>query len=479
VVLLALVRELFALGARPAAYVDGLAAVREAVEPFTPELAEQWSGMPAVAVRDLAADLLASGSAAVHARMGASTQAYGVLCQWAVQTINILTGNLDRPGGTMFTTPLVDLVGRGILGKGHRGRWSSRVRGLPEFGGELPVSVLIEEITTPGEGQIRAMLTVAGNPVSSTPAGHRLGEALQGLDFMAAIDLYINETTRFADVILPPTGPLERDHYDLVFHLLAVRNTARWSEPLFPKAKEAKHEWQIARDLGLALLAARGDRRDLATQLKLRVSPRRQIDALLRVSPARTSAKKLARTPGGLDLGPLQPVLPERLSTKDKRIDLAHPLAMEALAELADNLDFGPIRLAEDELLLIGRRHQRDNNSWMHNYPRLTKGRPRHHLLAHPDDLSARGIPDGSLVTVRSAVGEVEVEVAATEDMMRGVVSLPHGYGQAKDGVRLRNATRLPGASINDLTDPARTDQSGNAVLNGVPVTVALREPTG
>ena len=218
-VLLAVVREL--LGgdvdalAGPAAYVDGVEAVRAAVEPFTPELAEQVSGMPADAVRGLARDLAAAPSAAVHGRMGVSTQAHGVVCQWAVQTINVLTGNLDRPGGTMFTTPAVDLVGRGVLGPGGFGTRRSRVRGLPSFGGELPVSALEEEISTPGEGQVRALLTIAGNPVSSTPSGHRLDEALEGLDVMVAIDFYVNETTRHADVILPPTGPLERDHYDL------------------------------------------------------------------------------------------------------------------------------------------------------------------------------------------------------------------------------------------------------------------------
>ena len=215
-VLLAVVRELLVGDvASPAAYVDGVDAVREAVEGFTPELAEQVSGMSADAVRGLARDLAAAPSAAVHGRMGVSTQAHGVVCQWAVQTINILTGNLDRPGGTMLTTPAVDLVGRGVLGPGGFGKRRSRVRGLPSFGGELPVSVLEEEITTPGEGQVRALLTIAGNPVSSTPSGHRLDEALAGLDVMVSIDFYVNETTRHADVILPPTGPLERDHYDL------------------------------------------------------------------------------------------------------------------------------------------------------------------------------------------------------------------------------------------------------------------------
>ncbi|MFN8045364.1 MAG: molybdopterin-dependent oxidoreductase [Dermatophilaceae bacterium] len=473
-VLLALLREVLALGASPAAYVDGIAEVRRAVEPFTPEVAQAFSGMPAAAIRGLAADLHGAGAAAVHGRMGVSTQAHGVVCQWAIQCLNIVTGNLDRPGGTMFTSPAVDLVGHKLLGAGHLGAWRSRVRGLPEFGGELPVSVLAEEILTPGEGQIRALMTIAGNPVSSTPGGGRVDEALASLEFMVAIDIYVNESTRHADVILPPTGPLERDHYDLIFHTLAVRNTARWSPALFEKPEGARHDWEIARDLALAVIRARGEKPSLVEQGRFRLSPRLIVDGLLRVGPARMGVKKLGKRPGGVDLGPLVPVLPGRLATPEQRIDLATPVALEAVAELADHLDVGPLALSDGELLLIGRRHQRDNNSWLHNATRLTRGRARHQLLAHPDDLAARGIPDGSLVRVRSAAGEVTVECQASDDLMPGVVSLPHGYGQGKrPGVRMRHAVEVPGASINDLTDPTRTEQvSGNGVLNGVPVTV-------
>jgi len=411
--------------------------------------------------------------------MGVSTQAHGVVCQWAVQAINILTGNLDRPGGTMFTTPAVDLIGRGVLSPGGFGTKRTRVRGLPGFGGEFPVSAMAEEMTTPGEGQVRALLTIAGNPVSSTPAGHRLDEALAGLDAMVAIDFYVNETTRHADVILPPTSPLERDHYDIVFHLLAVRDTARWSPALFTAPAGVKHDWEIARDLGTALLRERGgglkqrwSRATLETEARLRLTPRRQLDALLRSSGARLSIAKLEKTVAGADHGPLKPRLPGRLSTADRRIDLLPDLVAQALPGLLTTLVSGPV-LAEGELLLIGRRHQRDNNSWLHNSTRLIRGKPRHALLANPDDLAARGIHSGDVVVVRSAIGEVRVEVEASSDLMPGVVSLPHGYGQARDGVRLRNAVDVPGVSMNDLTDPAVVEAvSGNAVLNGVPVTV-------
>ncbi|HET6966929.1 MAG TPA: molybdopterin-dependent oxidoreductase [Ornithinibacter sp.] len=479
-VLLAVVRELLAGDpAAPAAYVDGVDRVREAVAEFTPELAEEVSGMPADAVRRLAHDLASAPSAAVHGRMGVSTQAHGVVCQWAIQAINVLTGNLDRPGGTMFSTPAVDLVGRGVMSPGGFRKRRSRVRGLPGFGGELPVSALAEEITTPGEGQVRGMLTIAGNPVSSTPSGHRLDEALAGLEAMVAIDFYVNETTRHADVILPPASPLERDHYDLIFHTLAVRDTARWSPALFRPGPGTKQDWEIARDLGVALIRARGEgfrarwsRATLRTEARLRLTPRRQLDALLRSSGARLSVAKLEKMPAGADHGPLKPRLPSRLTTPGQRIDLLPPVVADALPGVLSSLTSAG-GLGDGELLLVGRRHQRDNNSWLHNASRLTRGRARHALMAHPDDLAVRGIRDGELVLVRSAVGEVRVEVAATEDLMPGVVSLPHGYGHARDGVRLRHATGLPGVSVNDLTDPSVVEAvSGNAVLNGVPVTV-------
>ena len=479
-VLLAVLRELLeSERARAADYVDGLEQVRDAVRGFTAELAEQVSGMPADAVRRLAADLADAPSAAVHGRMGVSTQAHGVVCQWAVQAINAVTGNLDRPGGTMFTTPAADLVGRGVIGPGGFGKRRSRVRGLPGFAGELPVAALAEEITTPGQGQVRALLTIAGNPVSSTPAGSRLGEALPGLDTMVAIDFYVNETTRHADVILPPASPLERDHYDLVFHTLAVRDTARWSPALFRPTEGTRQDWEIARDLGVALLNARAgglrarwSRAALRAEVRLRLSPRRQLDGLLRSSGTRLSVKKLERMPAGADRGPLQPRLPQRLRTPGKRVDLAVPLVLDALPGLLAELS-SVTAPGAGELLLIGRRHQRDNNSWLHNSARLTRGRPRHALLAHPDDLAVRGIRDGETVLVRSAVGEVQVEVAATDDVMPGVVSLPHGYGHRREGVRLRHAERLPGVSMNDLTDPSVVEPlSGNAVLNGVPVVV-------
>jgi len=404
--------------------------------------------------------------------VGVSTQEFGTICHWAVSLLNILTGNLDRVGGAMFTSPAIDAVGMGLIGRGHHGVWKSRVRGLPEFGGELPVSVLSEEIETEGEGQIKAMLTLAGNPVLSTPDGARLDRALDGLDFMVAVDIYVNETTRHADVILPPTTALERDHYDLIFALLAVRDTARFTPAVLDKEPGARHDWEISRELALRT-SARLDRkpslrRRLQAQVQFRFSPTTLITTLLAVG-RRTTMRALRANPAGVDLGPLKPnQLPKRLQTPGATIDAAPEMVLADLARLR-----GVPVPAADALTLIGRRHQQDCNSWMHNSPRLTGGKPRHHLLMHPEDLAARELVDGALVRVASRVGAVEVEVAATEDMMRGVVSLPHGYGHQRAGVQLGNASQVAGVSINDLTDPERLDVSGNAAFSGVPVTVS------
>ncbi len=472
-VLLAMVHTLFADGEiRPAAYVDGVEKVRAAVEPFTPEVAEGVSGLSAETVRRLAREYAAAGAAAAYGRMGVSTQEFGTVCAWAVHCLNVLTGNLDRPGGVMFTHPAVDVVGRGLIGRGGHGRFTSRVRGLPETSSELPVSTLADEMLTPGEGQVRGLLTIAGNPVLSTPDGRRLGEAIAGLDFVVAVDIYLNETTRHADVILPPTTALERDHYDLAFHALAVRDTARFTPAVLPKPAGTRHDWEILRDLALGLRARSGRKQPwkarLVSEARLRLSPTRTLDLLLRTSSPRLSVAALRRRPEGLDLGPLRPSLPDRLRTRNHRIDLAPALVLDDLARVRATLETTP---DPDALLLIGRRHQRDCNSWMHNTERLTKGRARHQLLMHPDDLATRDLADGQRVRVTSRVGAVTVEVSATEDVMPGVVSLPHGYGHA-GAEGLGHASTVPGVSINDLTDPERVDVSGNAAFSGVPVTV-------
>ncbi len=473
-VLLAMVHTLFAEGlTTPPPYVDGLDEVERLLADFTPEAAERASGVPARVITQVAREFAAADGAAAYGRIGVSTQEFGLVCQWAVQLLNLVTGNLDRVGGAMLTSPAIDAIGRGLIGRGHFDRHRSRVRQAPEFAGELPVAVLREEIETAGEGQVRALLTLAGNPVLSTPDGAALDRAIERLDFYAAVDFYINETTRRADVILPPTSHLERDHYDLVFHLLAVRDTARFSPAVFPKGRDQRHDWEIFREITARVTGRLRDKPSLKRRLRraarLRLSPTLLIATLLRTGRSGVTITDLRKHPEGVDIGPLRPdQLPRRLGTRDKRIQAAPALVVADLDRLrGQELPTG------DELLLIGRRHQRDCNSWLHNTTRLTKGRPRHQLLMHPDDLAARGLTDGSVVKVTSRVGTVDVAVQATDDMMPGVVSLPHGYGHGRAGARLGVADQVAGASINDLTDPDRLDVSGNAALSGVPVTVA------
>ncbi len=447
--------------------IEGIEEVRQAIAGFTAEAMSRQCAVPAEQIRQLARDFAAADKAVCYGRMGVSTQAFGTLCHWLVQLINLVTGNLDRVGGALCTTPAVDLVAS--TGGGHFNRWQSRVSGRPEYGGELPVSALAEEMLTEGEGQIRALVTVAGNPVLSTPNGRQLEQALDGLEFMVSIDLYINETTRYADLILPSTSALENDHYDTTFNMFAVRNITRFNRAILPKPAGALHDWEIFVGLAKAFAAQTG------AALKPTMPPAQMIDFGLRAgvygdaSTHKLSVAMLADHPHGVDLGPLKPNLAARLKTADGNVQAAPAVILADLARFTAQ----PLPAA-DELLLIGRRHVRSNNSWMHNYHRLVKGKPRHQLLMHPDDLSNRQLNDGQRVRVSSRIGMIEVEVVASLDMMPGVVSLPHGWGHGRPGVQMSIASGQPGASANDLTDERQLDElSGNAALNGVPVHVA------
>ena len=446
--------------------VNGLEQVQDAIAPFTAEAMSARCGVPASEIRQLARDFAAAESAVCYGRMGVSTQAYGSLCHWLIQLINLVTGNLDSVGGALCTSPAVDLVAS--TSGGHFNVWQSRVSGLPEYGGELPVAALAEEMLTPGEGQIKALISVAGNPVLSTPNGRQLEQALDGLEFMVSVDLYINETTRHADLILPPTAPLEHDHYDTTFNVFAVRNVTRFNQPVLAKPVGALDDWEIFVGLAKAFAAKNG------TELKPTMPPAKMIDMGLRFGPYgdksehKLSLAALHEAPHGIDLGPLKPNLAARLKTESKAIEAAPQLLVADLARFA-----AEPQPAAGELVLIGRRHVRSNNSWMHNYQRLVKGKPRHQLLMHPDDMAGRGLADGQRVRVQSRVGMIEVEAVASDEMMPGVVSLPHGWGHARPGVQMAIASAQPGASANDLTDERQLDAvSGNAALNGVPVRV-------
>ena len=463
---------------------DGLDVIEREVAKFPPERVAAITGIDAAAIRQLAREFAAAKSAVAYGRLGACTQEFGAVTTWLVTVLNVVTGNLDRVGGAMFTRPAVDVVAlTAKLGqKGHFDKGRSRVRDLPEFAGEYPSAVMAEEMLTEGKGQIKAMVTVAGNPVLSTPNGKQLDRALAGLDFMVSIDFYVNETTRHANIILPPTGSLEHENYDLVFHVLAVRNTAKFSPALFEPAPDARHDWEIFLELASRLgkpgpaapVVARAKRAVLR-----RLTPERLLDVALRTGPygvrrGGLSLKKLKEEVHGIDLGALEPCLPERLYTTEKRITLAPPLFVGDLDRVSKKLDETSGLAAEGfDLQLIGRRQLRSNNSWMHNSYRLVKGRNRCTALMHPDDAAARKLTAQQRVRVSSRIGSVDIELEISAEIMPGVISIPHGWGHDRPGVELATAQKNPGASVNDLTDDRAIDAlSGNAALSGVPVRV-------
>ena len=468
-----------------ASYLDGLDELRDIVMAFPPERVSSATGVSAAVIRLIARDFAAAPTAVAYGRVGVSMQEFGGLACWLITALNIVTGRLDARGGAMFTTPAIDILRADQRGQGgvRFGRWRSRVRGLPEFAGELPVAALAEEIETGGKGQVRALLTHAGNPVLSTPNGTRLERALSRLEFFVAIDFYINETTRHAHLILPPTFALERDHYDLVFHTLAVRNTAKYSPAIFPRPADARHDWEILNALTWRVhrsIKARAKAAALA-----RLGPRGMLDIGLRQGPygawfapftSGLRLKTLEDNPHGVDLGPLQPSLPGRLRTADRRLQLAPAVFRGDIARLAASLAGSA---ADDgALALIGRRSVRSNNSWMHNSERLVRGRNRCTLQMNPGDAQARGVKDGDDVRISSRVGSVVAPVEVTNAVMPGVVSLPHGWGHGRAGTRLTIANVHAGVSINDLTDDQRLDTlTGNASFSGVPVTVCRANP--
>ncbi|MBL8525133.1 MAG: molybdopterin-dependent oxidoreductase [Betaproteobacteria bacterium] len=436
-----------------------------AIAHVTAAKAAAVTGIAETEIVRLARDFAAAKTAIAYGRIGACIQPFGTLAQWLVQLLNIVTGNLDRVGGTMPTTPVIPITGPGTR-PGHYAQWKSRVRGLPESGGELPVAALAEEILTPGEGQIKGLVTTCGNPVLSTPNGRQLDDALASLDFMLSIDIYLNETTRHADLILPPTSALNHDHYDLIFNAFAVRNVTRYNAAFWTRPQDERYDWEIFAGVGQRLAAKLGREFTPLPELK------HVIGNMLSKSPQNqgVTMSSLKAAPSGIDLGPLAPSLSQRIQTEDKLIDCA-PSPM-----LADIERFNRELLAAaapTTLHLIGRRHVRSNNSWMHNYHRLVKGKPRHHLLMHPDDATSRGLTSGQMVEISSRIGAVRVELEASTDVMPGVVCLPHGFGHDRAGTRLTLAREHAGVSYNDLSDHQFVDAiSGNAALNGLPVEV-------
>lgn len=443
-------------------------------------------GVPEADIRRIAEDFASAERAVCYGRMGVATQAYGTLNHWLINVLNIITGNLDRAGGAMFTNPAFHKAldrRSGSFGKFH-----SRVRGLPEFSSSLPSAAMAEEMATPGEGQVRGLVCVAGNPALSTPNGGLMEKGLASLEYMVSIDFYLNETSRHADLILPPTGPLEHEQYDIVFNLLAVRNLARYTDPLFHHGPESKSDWDIVQELTARLTHYKSGS-DAPFEMPAMPSPEQILDKGLRTGPygerfteynsgepvehnEGLSVEVLRRYPHGLDLGPLQPHFPDYLFNEEQKICSRPAAIVGDLQRLISEFSDEPQEA--QALRLIGRRDLRTNNSWMHNSQRLVKGGDRCALFIHPDDATLRHISDGSRVRVTTRAGEVVATVKLTSDIMPGVVSLPHGWGHDLEGVALRVASANPGINANDVTDNLAIDElSGNAAFNGVPVKVA------
>ncbi len=489
-------------------HVSGVEEVRELAQAFAPEQVSGVCAVPADRIRGLARELAAAPTAAVYGRIGTCTVEFGTLTSWLVDVVNVLTGNLDRPGGVMFPLAAHLRPRTRAGGKGFRvGRWHSRVRGLPEVKGELPVATLADEIETPGDEQVRAFITVAGNPALSTPNSERLDRALGGLEFMVSVDPYLNETTRHADVVLPPSDPARKGHYDFSFLALAVRNFAAYSPPVLAPDPVSMDECDILARLTL-IAAGRGAATDPAVlheqlleqalqrvataagrpvpELRALVSgdhpAERLLDVALRAGaygdhfgarPGGLSLDRLLAHPHGVDLGPLQPRLPEVLQTPSGTVEL-YAVAIAA--------DVERLRTAlsrdHDDLVLVGRRHLRSNNSWMHNVPALVKGRDRCTLQVHPADAARLALTDGGGARVTSRAGSLAARVEVTDRVMPGVVSLPHGWGHGLAGTRMQVAAAHPGVNSNVLTDEFTIDRlSGNSVLNGIPVEVEAEVP--
>jgi anaerobic selenocysteine-containing dehydrogenase len=445
----------------------GLDAALDAIAEMTPDIAATMTGIDATTIRRLAREFATAPSAVCYGRVGSTLQAFGTLNQWLIQLVNLVTGNLDGQGGALLTQPLIPITGPGTR-PGHYARWTSRVRGLPESGGELPVAALAEEILTPGEAQIRGLITIAGNPVLSTPDGRGLDDALESLEFMISIDIYLNETTRHADLILPPTSSLNHDHYDLIFNALAIRNVARFNTGIWPRPDDERYDWEIFRELCTRL----------AARLEREHTPLRPTAAAIEKRLQGMSMDALREATHGLDLGPLAPSLYDRLETADGKIDCAPAVLIADVARFLGQAASSPSP-SPSTFKLIGRRHLRSNNSWMHGSHRLMKGKRRDPLMMHPEDLAALGLSEGQTVEVRTGAGSVRIAVQATDTVMRGVVSLPHGFGHDRSGTRLGLAEANAGVSYNDLTDVGALDAvSGNAALNGIAVEVVAVPPT-
>lgn len=441
--------------------------IQAALSNFTPALAAEITGITESEIINLTEAFLSAPSAICYGRLGVSITEHGSLCHWAINLLNIISGNFAEPGGVIFTNPAID-VARSKSPKKRFARWHSRVRGLPEYGGELPTATLAEDILEPGDGQIRGFITSCGNPVLSATNGQQVDQALDSLEFMVSIDIYLNETTRHADVILPPATGLETAHLGIAFHNLAVHNTINYSEPVLEKPANTLFDWEIFNRLSKAVEEAKAKRQGVEVPKKFRPTLEQVLDQLLQVGPHPYQLKDLKAQPHGIDLGPLAVEdLADKLQTEDRLIDLFPRLFQAALKDLS------PPNIDPDQMLLIGRRDLRSMNSWLHNSYRMVKGKRICVAQIHPRDADKHCIKDGQKVIIQSRVNRIEILAEVTDEVGPGTISIPHGWGHRKAGIRLQVAEQHAGVSYNDLADEQHVDRvSGNAALNAIPVKI-------
>ena len=467
-------------------FTHDLPQIEALVKDYTPEAVAAITGIDADVIDSLVETFCQANSACCYTRFGASTQKFGTLTQWLGNVLNIITGNLDREGGVMFAKPAVDILAQGGKYSDRKvfGKYHSRLRNLPSFAGELPVSALAEEILTEGEGQIKMLITNSGNPVLSTPNGNKMDQALAALDYMVAIDFYINESSRHANIILPPTSSLERSHYNLAFHTLAVQNTAKYSEALFPPEKNARSDMQIFIELWARLQPA-GLLNRVKTWLAKRAIYKKSeagiVDMGLKKGPYENlDLNQLKQSVHGIDLGALQACMPQRLFTADKQIHLFPQEIKKDIARMEAEFNRTIKKDAQYNMLLIGRRDPRTNNSWMHNSYRLIKGKARCIAFVHTQDAKLYKLQDGDIIKVISRTGELSIPVAITENIKAGVVSIPHGWGHVFKDTQLSIANKHAGVNINILMDENAVDElSGNAVLAGVAISIEKSPQNG
>lgn len=495
--LLSLLQVLFAenIADRPSieSQAHGLDWLRAQAARFTPEVTAATTGIRPDDVRALARTLAETPRAAVYGRFGTCVGRNGTLTTYLIDAVNLVAGNLDTAGGSVFNPLRIPgqrwamLLMGAMLRRAYR-RKRTRIGGFGSVIGAEPAALMAKEIAVPGPRQIRALFVSAGNPVLSVPNGDELEAATEKLDLMVGLDFYLTETAAHCDYLLPVTTMYERDDFALTFQQFQATPFRQATEAVVAPPGEARSEWAIIDDLmhrmsaRTPVFAVLGLIRRLLRSIGRQLDPRPIADLIIRISEGgdRFGLRRTGLTfrrltgdhPHGVVLGPhiRTRVLREVLAYADRRVHLRHDEIATEIATLSEHEDSDryPLRL-------IGMREPRSENSWMHNSPLLRRGNNREHrALMHSDDAAELGIADRDVVQVTSMTGQIELPVELTADIVRGAVAIPHGYGHKGTG-RWQVANRAGGANVNLLmsSEPEHIEAlAGMSQLTGVPISV-------